>query len=147
MFGKSFIFAACVWVFSGTACAHPNYQSQQEGSGLQKTTNPSCELKMPISQFCVNLVWEKVPTDTEKGVFTLQFSLNEAATELLQAPSVVLWMPSMGHGSSPVTVNPVDKGLYRISDVYFVMPGEWEIRIQIKDQNGQVDQVVKKITY
>ena len=58
--------------------------------------------------------------------------------------AVKLWMPGMGHGSSPVLVQPAQDesgasmpGSYEASRVYFSMPGKWEIWIQLK-QNGKV---------
>ena len=56
---------------------------------------------------------------------------------------VVLWMPSMGHGSSPTQVeHAVDAngsaitGAYSVKNVYFVMPGEWEVRVILTDAQG-----------
>lgn len=49
--------------------------------------------------------------------------------------AVVLWMPSMGHGSSPVTIERLDRGTYRVSEVFFTMAGDWEIRVQLKAGN------------
>ena len=41
-----------------------------------------------------------------------------------------LWMPSMGHGSYPVTVERLSQGVYKASEIFFTMPGDWEIQIQ-----------------
>lgn len=59
---------------------------------------------------------------------------------------VVLWMPSMGHGSSPVTVENLKTGTYRASNIYFVMPGEWEIKFQIITNPNEIDEVVLPFT-
>jgi hypothetical protein len=56
--------------------------------------------------------------------------------------AVVLWMPSMGHGSSPVSVAKIDVGTYRASQVFFTMPGDWEIRIQRLVNGAVVEQAV-----
>jgi hypothetical protein len=58
---------------------------------------------------------------------------------------IKLWMPSMGHGSSPVKISqalgtagaPLD-GVFNVTNVFFVMPGEWEIRVIVKDGNGNL---------
>lgn len=42
---------------------------------------------------------------------------------------VVLWMPSMGHGSSPVTLTKVGVNKYQVTEAYFMMPGQWEVRL------------------
>jgi len=58
---------------------------------------------------------------------------------------LVLWMPAMGHGSSPVQVNKLDVGTYEALNVLFVMPGLWEMKFQITDDKGVVDEVVVPI--
>ena len=42
-----------------------------------------------------------------------------------------LWMPDMGHGSSPTTLNPVGEGCSEVTGIDFFMPGKWEIRSEI----------------
>lgn len=44
--------------------------------------------------------------------------------------SVDLWMPSMGHGSSPVTITQVGVNKYQIQQAYFIMPGQWLVRVR-----------------
>ena len=55
---------------------------------------------------------------------------------------VFLWMPTMGHGSSPVKIKKLDNGEYEISDVQFIMPGKWEIKFQLKDGAQVFDETV-----
>ncbi len=50
--------------------------------------------------------------------------------------SVLLWMPEHGHGSSPVQIRRLDLGVYSISEVYFIMPGHWIVRVILKDPDG-----------
>ncbi len=57
---------------------------------------------------------------------------------------VVLWMPSMGHGSAPTKIDPVANdqgqavpGAYLVSRMYFVMPGDWDIRVNLTHRNGR----------
>ncbi len=56
---------------------------------------------------------------------------------------VVLWMPSMGHGSAPTQVErAVDgsgnilPGVFNVRNVYFIMGGEWEVRVSLTDSQG-----------
>lgn len=63
--------------------------------------------------------------------------------------AVVLWMPSMGHGSSPTKVEPLLdasgtalSGQYGVKQVYFSMDGDWEVRFQLKRGSTVVSQVV-----
>ena len=52
----------------------------------------------------------------------------------------------MGHGSSPVKIAPGSvAGVFSATEVFFVMPGEWEIWIQLKEGTKVFDQA--KIDY
>lgn len=56
---------------------------------------------------------------------------------------VVLWMPSMNHGSAPTSVEPVRDvsgkvllGQYLVRQIYFTMGGDWEVRVLLKNHLG-----------
>jgi YtkA-like len=64
-------------------------------------------------------------------------------TELNDNIEVVLWMPSMGHGSAPTQVERtldasgnVVPGVFNVRNVYFIMGGEWEVRVTLTDAQG-----------
>lgn len=109
--------------------------------------NPKgCAFFFQKNKLCASLTWVDMPTQEKKGEFILRFWNSETGTEAgpyinpTQTVFVKLFMPSMGHGSSPVTIQGAKDqagqpivGTYRVSDVYFVMPGEWEIWVQLKD--------------
>lgn len=44
------------------------------------------------------------------------------------AVGVQPWMPSMNHGTSTPTVTDQGDGRYLVTDVYFYMPGTWQLR-------------------
>ncbi len=46
--------------------------------------------------------------------------------------TVKLWMPDMGHGSSPVTVTQFGVNKYKVTQAFFIMPGNWEVRVAFK---------------
>jgi hypothetical protein len=51
--------------------------------------------------------------------------------------SVILFMPDMGHGSSPTKVEKVPGTFdYKVSKMYFTMPGKWEVRVTLKNEDG-----------
>jgi hypothetical protein len=136
------------------ACAKPNYQDpqpqiQSDKPGPQNPQNPeTCKLFFTTERICVDLNWEKMPTETDTGSFFLKFYVQETPTKFIDPrhnPAVVLWMTSMGHGSSPVTVEKISTGEYKATKVFFIMPGEWDIRLQLKDGKDVVDQIIKKI--
>jgi hypothetical protein len=65
------------------------------------------------------------------------------AIELNDNIEVVLWMPSMNHGSALTQVErAVDANgnilaeVYNVRNVYFIMGGDWEVRITLTDAQG-----------
>lgn len=65
-------------------------------------------------------------------------------TEINDQIEVKLWMPSMGHGSSPTVVQratdssgKIIPGTFNVNNVFFVMSGNWEIWITLKDAAGK----------
>ena len=102
------------------------------------------------SDLCASLKWVKPASEEEKGTFRLRFFKKGAegiAIDPGHPVAVKLWMPSMGHGSSPVKVAPLKSstgstlpGEYEVSEVYFVMPGAWEIWVQLKQGSKVLDQ-------
>ena len=121
------------------ACAKPQYLSQ-ETNGVGKAESGGCLATFQTADSCVDLKWEKMPTESEMGSFIFTFS-NPSTSVLLDVasetnPKIILWMPSMGHGSSPVTVERLSVGLYRAKNVFFTMKGDWEIRFQTSNDQA-----------
>lgn len=143
---KFFIFISVVFIFS---CAKPNYQNAQPIVPTEQGQDvDSCQMFLSVERICVDLVWGKSPSVTEFATFNLKFYIQENPNQLVDPSNnlnVVLWMPDMGHGSSPVTIEKISAGQYRISRASFFMAGEWEIRIQTKNGVNIVDQVTKNI--
>jgi hypothetical protein len=145
MFGKSVF--ALVMMTATVACAHPNYQDEATPHNDHKPA-ATCALSY-ANGLCVDITWEAKPTDDAAGSFLLKFySANapETALDPQAKVAVVLWMPAMGHGSSPVTVTQVSPGVYRATNIYFVMPGDWEIRIKLKNDKNETAEVVQAIS-
>lgn len=136
------------------ACAKPKYETviNSIGGGEKLEKVSDCRLKMPNTGYCALTVWEKAPAAKEAGILTLKIvranALDDSPVlvELASPPAVILWMPEMGHGSVPTKVERVDQGSYRVSNVFFVMPGTWEIRIQIKNGNVVQDEAILDFT-
>lgn len=136
----------CLTLLLVLGCAEKKY-AQTSGFGGGQEKAGTCPASFSAG-LCISMKWERVPTESEFGAFLFQtYRLNPQDNSVSledpqDAPAVVLWMPSMGHGSSPVTVERVAAGTYRASQVFFTMRGDWEIRFQLKDKNGVRDQAV-----
>lgn len=124
-----------------TACAQPNYDDPTRDPAAQE--QGTCDLQFVQSQVCIDLIWEKKPTETEAGSFVLEFYAPGDRSQFVDLPhtlEVVLWMPSMGHGSTPVTIDKLAVGQYRVSKVFFIMHGDWEIQLKLKSGNNVLEQ-------
>ncbi len=124
------------------SCAKPNYQNISSGLTNPNKDLEDCNLVLAKLGHCVSLTWVQNSTDSQMGIFNLDFS--ESISAEVKA---VLWMPSMGHGSRPTTVVQLSSTRYQVSNVAFIMPGDWEIRIQLKENNQVIDEVAYKIIY
>lgn len=128
-----------------TACANPDYISSNDESagggvsqGQESSGTPEdCTLKFPRKNICLQATWASTPDSSVYNEFLLEFDQPVAPNEF----SILLWMPSMGHGSVPVKVEPQSPTRYRVHNVFFIMPGDWEVRIYLKEQNSTVDQL------
>lgn len=118
-----------------TACARPQYGNPDTNQISSSKARSACIAQFQQSRGCVDLKWERLSTENSVGSFI--FTTTDATTGLLTDLSsglgikVTLWMPSMGHGSTPVIVEMIAPGVFRAKEVFFLMKGDWEIRFQI----------------
>ncbi|MFZ3230361.1 MAG: hypothetical protein WA160_09160 [Pseudobdellovibrio sp.] len=91
------------------------------------------------STICAHLNFiSSLDTSTEGEFIVHALIPNNIAINNLK---VSLWMPSMGHGSSPVDILPLDETNYfKISNAWFVMTGDWIVRIEF-ESNGSVFEI------
>lgn len=87
------------------------------------------------SQLKGTVQWEVGPRAYDESIFILKIVKTDGSpAELEKLPEAELWMPTMGHGSSPTSVEKLSTGVYRVMSVYFVMTGPWEIKIKLTNQ-------------
>lgn len=134
----------CVSILVLANCARPKYveetTSNQTPAGKVEVA-AECSAVFSESKYCLSWYWENKPTSKQAGslifkVYRLnQFDKTAVPVDFKSTPDVILWMPSMGHGSTPTQTARLDVGTYRVSNVFFIMPGDWEIRFLVKDEN------------
>ena len=78
--------------------------------------------------------WIQGPVAYDESVVEIYLPALEES-DLVEAQ---LWMPSMNHGSSPIKVVRLGAQMVRLESVYFIMPGDWELRLVIKNQQGEI---------
>lgn len=146
--------AALLIFLSAAACAEPRYTDSvpSAADGQSGAAAADCSIQFRTSQACLTWTWEQRPTEDEPGslvfkVYRLNvFDQTPVAFDLEGKVGLVLWMPSMGHGSTPARVQRLDTGTYRAANVHFVMPGDWEFRFQVKDGNTLTDEAVVSLS-
>jgi hypothetical protein len=117
-----------------TSCAKPNYEDAERNPAVDE--NGTCDAYFAQSNVCIDVIWDTPPSKETKGVFYIEFYNPDDRSQFVDLQNnleVELWMPSMGHGSAPVKVEKTNPGQYRVSEVFFVMPGDWEIRFKLKN--------------
>jgi hypothetical protein len=75
------------------------------------------------------------PSPPTRGVAAVELTVTDADGALLDglAVSVTPWMPDMGHGSSVApTVRAAGDGVYLVENLYFFMPGRWQLRTHLQ---------------
>ena len=134
-----------------SACARPNWAPPRSLDSV--TQNDACTLKFKKSGLCIHWNWEIQPTESDVGSFIFKiYSLHPSdgsmvAAEITDDVNVELWMPDMNHGSSPVEVSKAAIGTYHANDVFFIMPGKWEIKFQIKNSGVIQDEAVTSVHF
>jgi len=149
---KLFLIAVVLGAFGTMGCLSPILTHAESKNAAQPATTrdskslADCDVTFKTQGLCASMDWINYPKEGELGAFKLRFwqagkgNANGPYFEPNLPVFVRLWMPSMGHGSSPVTLTPaldsnglVMPGVYDVTQVYFVMRGNWEIQIQLKD--------------
>lgn len=88
------------------------------------------------------------PTTEEESILVLETrdAKTHKTIELADTIEVELWMPSMGHGSAPTQLEraldvegQVILGTYNVRNVYFIMPGLWQVFVKLTDADGATE--------
>lgn len=130
---------------------HHQNADAQSSTNERSTVESACPLSLPEHHLCAELTWDSAPNDQDAASFVLRFWNPKQGTRALgpfidpsAPPNVLIWMPAMGHGSAPITLKHAQDltgenipGIYLGSAVYFLMPGAWEVHVQIKDATNE----------
>jgi hypothetical protein len=154
MFGKSCLIFILIIFVSG--CARPKYIEVTNSDTTDETTVESkneCKTSFLRSSLCLLWYWENRPNSQSMGslifkIYRLNL-LDQTPIEVdpLYTPELILWMPSMGHGSTPTQIQRIDTGTFRAQRVFFIMPGEWELKFQIKNESEIMDEAKINILF
>ncbi len=153
---SSLIALVGLFFIATVGCAKPHYLANKGKSNVPAFRNQdgvACDARFQPSGYCLSVIWEKTPNETDYGSFVFKTyrpnlaEQNANAEDLSAAMFVRLFMPSMGHGSSPVAVTKIDTDTYRASNVFFSMHGQWQIIFEVKTGNKINDAAVLPIQF
>lgn len=123
---KSVILSIIFMVLGITAYGHQGSHSQSE------------HLTFAQGAYHAHVEWTVGPLVSDYSTLSLHWR-SGVDHQIIAAPgnfSVELFMPSMGHGSSPTTVEAQNDGSYKVSGVFFSMPGDWLVKVVLNEADG-----------
>jgi len=152
-----------VFILGISSCGQPPASTAPANAVVNATTKPQlstdCPLSFPLSNYCASLTWLNTPTFEGENSFTIHFwdaksgSSHGPYSDPPHSVFTKLWMPSMGHGSSKITLaRSADSsgvaipGVFLGTDVYFTMPGAWDVHIQLKDGSKIVEEALDSLS-
>jgi len=130
-----------LFLFTLISCGKSPLLMKKPAEEIQGQNALESERKFSTSAHQLSITWLSPINSTDVGHFLLISKKDKIASDLPVIPTVFLWMPSMGHGSSPVTIKKLGVGVYDISDVYFIMDGDWHIKIQLRMGSQILDEL------
>jgi hypothetical protein len=131
-----------------TACGDSHRVSKTPLERNTEEVSNECEFYFETENLCLKPAWDIMPTENTFGSMTLTFTDKNISRPISprNMPFIQLWMPSMGHGSSPVTVTLIKEGIYKAEDIFFIMPGPWDIKYQLKNDSDVIEEMIQKLT-
>jgi len=139
---KNCIVVCLFFVLSGCGKSPLQMKKTNDVSG---STGIEIAKTLKTTQQSLALNWLSPVNSTDEAHALLIAKKNGVATDLPDQVKIFLWMPTMGHGSSPITIKKLGTGLYDLSQVYFIMDGFWQLRIQLKNGNEVIDEEIFEI--
>lgn len=123
-----------------------------------KEVDPNCPLEYPSSAgrtLCAKIFWLEGPSSPDENSYTLKFWYRDTGSAdwgPYMDPEydvfVLPWMVMKNgreHGTAPTSVSRQEPGIYKVDRVFFIMPGRWQMRIQLKDGPTLVQTAVQII--
>lgn len=112
--------------------------------------DPETTLSFSNGAVLAHLTWADNSPDSEGGESRMFLEWLDGKTHQAIDPvtafEVSLFMPSMGHGSAPTQIQRVldgngnvVMGFYEITNMYFLMPGDWDVRVALQNATGGIE--------
>jgi hypothetical protein len=86
------------------------------------------------------------PNPPRVGEHRVVITLDVHASTLEHAQVVVApWMPAHGHGTAEVEAVEMAPGLYVADDVFFNMPGVWDLHVHVADERDTAGELIATV--
>jgi hypothetical protein len=147
--GFSILALACGGGHGGAHGGHNGSHGDHSGGTVvppggdgHEHTGQFCSAK--AQELCLHLGIPQQLNPSSEGKFMVHFTVAPELAAKITLTSVVLWMPSMGHGSAPTKLEKISDGKFVVTNAWFVMPGSWSIMINYSI-DGTADQIIVPI--
>jgi hypothetical protein len=113
------------------------------GDGIGRALENQTALSFTKLNMPFEITWQNgCPSLDNNCSFTISFANNTPDGAVFFSE---LWMPDMGHGSSPFDIIQTGPNEWQFSEVYFLMTGVWQLKLNMKLNDGSTDEVI--LTY
>jgi hypothetical protein len=127
-----------VLIFTLSGCGDSPLLNHKSANRIGKVLRNSEVLRFTKLGIDINLAWQSGCPSFDGC--SLQIDLSGPLPEGSELFGE-LWMPSMGHGSSPFTIEQIGPSSWVFSDIYFIMSGDWELKIKAKSGGRSQDEI------
>ena len=125
-------------------CGESPFINDEKNPGDLVVARPSAESKLTLTKknLIVHPFFRVGPSvGDENNLLIIITDKSSKAIDHSLDLRVMLWMPTMGHGSFPVTVTETSSGVFEASEIFFTMPGYWDVHFQIYENNNLIEEV------
>jgi len=109
-----------------------DHTSETGLESLRSLTSLDSSLHSISGEWNARVYWQQGPLVFDECQMTLMVTnKNGELVDFPSLPTLSPWMPDHGHGTSPVIVKRLEKGIYFFSEIFFIMPGFWEMQLDM----------------
>lgn len=111
--------------------------------GAKAFAKHDCDIHLKKVDICANILFKVAPNKKKSSDFEISFIDKKTLKNIMPKQNVetYLWMnmkDSEGHGSDAIILEKKDKK-YVAKNVWFLMEGDWELHITLKENNNIID--------
>lgn len=118
-----------------------NHSKEEEQGVFRSLVRLENGLVLKNQKAKINLYWKIGPVVFDEcQLMAVVTNQQGQLIDLSGAIELAPWMPDHGHGTSPVIVEKIDRGTYLFKEIYFIMPGRWEMVFTVDGESLKWDE-------